>query len=203
MLLLLFTLSLICFVGYFLYTYVFSKKSVSSFLKRKSKLKGIVYFDIDDTLSTAHFHNKDEAIEAILDKGYGVGIVTASDRTINDVCFGNQANEQLSPWMPNALCDWMASRDFNTYNSRSLTAGKKTTFPHFGGMYEEIGRKKGWQMKNGMDLFGLKDDSSVILFDDNARVIQDAMQYFPQGKFVNVNNNNPQSALTDKILDFL
>jgi len=199
--LLLFILIFGCFIGYFLYKYFFSKKSVSSYLNRQSsKLKGIVYFDIDDTLSTAQFDDKNKAIDTLLDNGYGVGIVTASDRTINDVCYGNRANQQLSPWMPDSLCGWMSSRDFNTYNSRSLTAGKKTTFPHFGGMYEEIGRKKGWQMQQGMDLFGT---SNVILFDDNARVIEDAQQYFPQGKFVNVNNNNPQSALTNKLLDFL
>ena len=187
------------FTAYLLYKF-FYKKSVSSFSNISPKLKGIVYFDIDDTLSTARFDDANKAINSILDKGYGVGIVTASNRTINDVCYGNQANQQMSPWMPDALCNWMASRDYDTYNSRSLTAGKKTTFPHFGGMYEEIGRKKGWQMKHGMDLFELKDDSNVILFDDNESVIQDALQYFPHGKFVNVNNNNPQKTLTNKLV---
>jgi len=189
-------------VGFLFYKY-FSKKSVSSYSNRKSKLKGIVYFDIDDTLSTALFHNKDKAIESILDKGYGVGIVTASDRTINHVCSGNQANQQFSPWMPDALCDWMSNRDFDTYNSWSLTAGKKTEFPHFGGMYEEIGRKKGWQMKHGMDSLGIEDASNVILFDDNTKVIEDALQYFPHGRFVNINNNNPQSTLTNKLVNFI
>ena len=191
------------FIGYFLYKY-FSKKSVSSYSNRQSsKLKGIVYFDIDDTLSTARFDVKDKAIESILNKGYGVGIVTASDRTIDDVCHGNRANQQFSPWMPDAMCDWMSSRNFDTYNSRSLTAGNKITFPHFGGTYEEIGRKKGWQMKYGMHSLGINDASNVILFDDNAAVIEDALQYFPHGRFVNVNNNNPQSALTNKLVDFI
>lgn len=187
-------------IGFLLYKY-FYKKSVSSYSNRKSKLKGIVYFDIDDTLSTAHFDDKNKAIKAILNKGYGVGIVTASDRTINDVCHGNRANQQFSPWMPDALCDWMSKRDFDTYNSRSLTAGKKTPFPYFGGMYEEIGQKKGWQMKHGMDLFEVEDASNVILFDDNRTVIEDALQYFPQGRFVNVNNNYLPSALTNKLVD--
>ena len=194
-----FVLGIVCFL---LYKF-FSRKSVSSYSDRKSKLKGIVYFDIDDTLSTALFHNKDKAIKSILDKGYGVGIVTASDRMINHVCSGNKANRQFSPWMPNALCDWMSNHDFDTYNSRSLTAGKKTEFPHFGGMYKEIGQKKGWQMKHGMDLLGIEDASNVILFDDNTRVIEDALQYFPHGRFVNVNNNNTQSSLTNEMVDFI
>ena len=179
----------------------FFKKSVNTFLNVKPKLKGIVYFDIDDTLSTARFDDKNKAINSILEKGYGVGIVTASDRPINHVCSGNQANKQFSPWMPDALCDWMSNRDFDTYNSWSLTAGKKTEFPHFGGMYEEMGHKKGWQMKSGMDLLGIENASNVILFDDNTRVIEDALQYFPQGRFINVNNNNPPSTLTNKLVD--
>ena len=82
------------FTAYLLYKF-FYKKSVSSFSNISPKLKGIVYFDIDDTLSTARFDDANKAINSILDKGYGVGIVTASNRTINDVCYGNQANQQI------------------------------------------------------------------------------------------------------------
>lgn len=189
-------------IGYLFLKY-FSNKSISTFKAQPSqKVKGIVYFDIDDTLSTAHFNHKEAAIDAILNKGYGVGIITASDRTIEHVCSGNQANQELSPWMPDSLCGWMSNRDFDTYNSRSLTAGKRTTLPNFGGTYEEIGRKKGWQMKHGMELLGIEDASKVILLDDNTRVIEDASQYFPHGRFINVNNNNDAlNALTNKMVE--
>lgn len=152
-------------------------------------LRGIVYFDIDDTLTTMKPDDKESIIIECLQNGFGVGIITASDRPIDYVCVHDKANKLMSPWMPHALCEWMSIRNFDTYNSMSLTAGEKIKFPYF----DSYGGKKGWQLEHGRKLFGV---DTTILFDDNSEVIREAMFYSPKSLYVHIDNAN-----SDKQLD--
>jgi hypothetical protein len=170
---------------------------ISLFVKQEDQptIKGIVYFDIDDTLTTMETDDREKIIQHCIDKGYEVGIITASDRTIDSLRFVEIFTDVSKRWLPKTLYSYMKTNDFETYNSYSITGGTRMEFPSFGNDIYTVGRKKGWQMTMGSGILGVM-PSKTFLFDDNKDVIDGARQMNPYGKFIHVNNNVDSSTLS-------
>jgi hypothetical protein len=132
---------------------------------------GIVYFDVDGTL-TSVIDNHNKLVEECIDMGYLYGIITASNRTLWDVCVS--PNKSAVRWMPDGLC-----KDSTLYNSRSLVAGS-SNFPIGYPYGESQGYIKGWLMDYGRNL---KDstipDRNVVLFDDDPDFISGVKRFNP------------------------
>ena len=171
----LFILYLILLLIYFIYLYNIKKsvkKPVKTHLKN-TKTKGICYFDIDGTLTTAN-GNRDLMVQECLDNNFDVGIITASNRKISDMCSGNKANVD---WMSDILCKKLNENGGKMYNSRDIIAGEKNfplNYPH----NKDPGYKKGFGMVYGRDKFYPDiPDKCVVLFDDDPSFIQGVKNY--------------------------
>jgi hypothetical protein len=131
-----------------------------------NKTKGICYFDIDGTLTTAN-GDRDDMIQECLDNNFAVGIITASPRKVTDICNGDKA---VNNWMSDLLCKQFQENNAKMYNSTTQLAGS-TYFP-INIKNKNQGYVKGWQMKYGRDKF-YKDipDKCMVLFDDQQPVM--------------------------------
>lgn len=151
--------------------------------------RGIVFFDIDDTLTTMTESDREIVIQHCLDKNYDVGIITASDRPIEHVVNPDgTANVEISPWMPEKLARYLYDTDFQTYNSWSLTTGLNCPFPRFKLDNRIFGWKKGWQMEMSINEFGY-DRSKCFLFDDQKLVLDSAKDVCKGVNYILVDNN--------------
>jgi hypothetical protein len=168
----------VLFIIYFITKVCFCKatsKATSKSTSKANNTKGICYFDIDGTLTTAN-GDRDEMIQECLNNNFAVGIITASPRKVIDICNGDKA---VDNWMSNLLCKQFQENNAKMYNSTTQLAGS-TSFPDG---YNNIQNKnqgyvKGWQMKYGRDKF-YKDipDKCIVLFDDQQPVM-DAVKDF-------------------------
>jgi hypothetical protein len=151
----------------------------------------LVYFDIDDTLTNADPEEVNMIINFLTEeRNCIIGIITASRRTINHVCFEEETNKYFD-WVPKNLCVALNKNKFKTFNSHIVEAGE-TTEPY---LEWDFGIKKGQQMKKGQKQYNIKPEH-VHLFDDNIRVLKHARQVMPHSKFHIVDNNNFRSKLT-------
>lgn len=160
------------------------------------KTKGICYFDIDGTLTTAPGDSsyKDKMMQECLDNDFAIGIITASNRRIEDVCDGSCAKV---PWMSNLLCKQFAENGGKMFNSTRVVAGNgifPSEYPHD----KDQGYIKGFDMKYGRDKFYPDiEDKCVVLFDDQQPVL-DGMKHFNprfEGQCAN-NPSNPNDKTT-------
>jgi len=167
--------------------------------------KGIVFFDIDDTLSTIPKQKNQEIIKHCIENGYDIGIVTASKRPINYVCNNSQTNH-MSQWAPDILCEELHKHNFVTYNSHVVTTGEEFSIsnaPQYNFDKHIYGKLKGWQISetlrrmNNYNLPGY----DVILVDDNIDVLNGASQIVPFLRKVHVNNNITSQTLSEQILN--
>lgn len=155
---------LLSFLSYYIY-----KKFTTESYKNK---KGICYFDIDDTLTSAT-DNTGDIIQECIDKDFAVGIITASCRTIDHIC---DKNKSKYSWMPDKLCKQFRENGGRMYNSLNTVAGKSQfpkDYPYKKLDIQDYGYIKGYNMKYGRDTFypHIK-DNNVILFDDQRHVIE-------------------------------
>jgi hypothetical protein len=141
------------------------------------KTKGICYFDIDGTLTTAN-GDRDDMMKQCLDNNFAIGIITASGRKVTDICKGDKAKDN---WMSDLLCKQFQENNAKMYNSTTEVAGS-TSFPPG---YNDIKNKsqgyvKGWDMKYGRDLVDKNiPDKCVVLFDDQKHVLSDVKKFNP------------------------
>jgi hypothetical protein len=141
--------------------------------KYNKKIKGICYFDIDDTLTTS-IENNEDIMNECLDNNFAVGIITASSRDIQDICYKNVS---VSDWMPNKLCKQFYENNGKMYNSYTTLAGNKK-FPSDYPFNETYGFMKGYNMKFGRDSFYPHiPDKAVIIFDDQKNVLDDVKRF--------------------------
>ena len=171
--------------------------------KNKQDSKGIVFFDIDDTLSNMEMSEKDNIINHCINKGYKIGIITASLRTPSHVCNGKHADTEISPWASDSLCKQLHKDEFKLFNSLIYTAGSEN-FEFPGNIKDQFfyGRQKGWQMiqtcqKNNIDI------SKSFLFDDNPDVLKGANMVNKDGVFVLVDNNSHNKKLPDLVYSLI
>jgi len=152
---------------------------------------GIVFFDIDYTLSNMPECDRETIIQHCIDKGYDVGIITASNRPIHYLvnCDGT-ANKELSPWLSNTLAKYLHDTNFRTYNTMSLTTGVELPFPNFEYDHRMYGLKKGWQMKVSIDKFRYN-KSKCYMFDDQKIVLDSANDICDGVNYIHIDNNNP------------
>lgn len=135
--------------------------------------KGICYFDIDDTLTTAK-GDKDEIVKQCLDNNFAIGIITASTRKVEDICEGSKAKVE---WMSDLLCEQFQKNNAKMYNSASVVAGSEV-FPVDYPIGESHGIIKGYNMEYGRKTFYPNvSDKCVVLFDDQQRVLDDVKKY--------------------------
>ena len=137
------------------------------------KIKGICYFDIDDTLTTS-IENNEDIINECLDNNFAVGIITASSRDMQHICYKNVS---VADWMPDKLCKQFYENKGKMYNSYITLAGNKK-FPSDYPFNETYGFMKGYNMKFGRDSFYPHvPDKAVILFDDQKYVLDDVKRF--------------------------
>ena len=151
----------------------------------------LVYFDIDDTLTNADPEEVNMIIKFLTEeRNCIIGIITASRRTINHVCFEGETNKYFD-WVPKNLCVALNKNNFKTFNSHIVEAGE-TTEPY---LQWDFGMKKGQQMKKGQKQHNIKPED-VHLFDDNINVLKQAQKVMPGSNFHIVDNNNCRLNLT-------
>lgn len=137
------------------------------------KTKGICYFDIDGTLTTAN-GDRDAIMRECLDNNFAIGIITASNRKIEDVCDGDVPREN---WMPKLLCEQFNKNGGKMYNSTRVVAGN-TNFPVGYPYNKDQGYIKGFDMDNGRNSFYPNiPDKCVVLFDDQLGVLNGVKTY--------------------------
>lgn len=144
-----------------------------SYEQYKHEVKGICYFDIDDTLTTAK-GDKDEIVKQCLDNNFSIGIITASTRKVKDICEGGKAKVD---WMSDLLCEQFQKNNARMYNSASVVAGS-TVFPPDYPSGASQGIIKGYDMEYGRKMFYPNvSDKCVVLFDDQQHVLDDVKKY--------------------------
>lgn len=141
----------------------------------KPNIKGIVYFDIDKTLTTSTKQENNKIIKFCIDNGFAVGIITASNRRVSNLCFELNTFEQ-SAWMPDILCTQFKETNGKMFNSAVEVDGKEITstyplnYPHG----KSQGFIKGFNMIFGRNKnYPNIPDNRIVLFDDQQLVIDD------------------------------
>lgn len=135
--------------------------------------KGICYFDIDDTLTTAK-GDRNGIVKQCLDNNFAIGIITASPRKVSDMCDGNKAKVD---WMSDLLCEQFQNNNAKMYNSTTVVAGS-TLFPSDYPHGKSQGFIKGYNMEHGRKTFYPSvPDKCVVLFDDQKHVLNGVKQY--------------------------
>jgi hypothetical protein len=142
------------------------------------KTKGICYFDIDNTLTTAQ-GNPDDIINECLNNDFAVGIITASSRKVNNICNGDKASQH---WMSDILCKQFNENNAKMYNSSVLVAGKQppSDWPS-DKISSDPGYVKGWDMEYGRkNFFPEIPEKCVVLFDDDPNYIAGVKRFNKQ-----------------------
>ena len=173
-----------------------SNKEQEQFVEKyKSNIKGICYFDIDDTLTTAKRDDKDKILQECLDNNFAIGIITASSRNVDDICDGEKAKVGVG-WMSDLLCKQF-NKNPKMYNSSTVLAGKTIYPSYYPSNYpinSSYGIRKGYQMEYGKKMFYPNmSDKCVVLFDDQQNVLDDVKKYNSnlETQCAGYNPNNP------------
>jgi|GEM_PF-4195665 len=152
------------------------------------KPKGICFFDIDGTLTQNSKDINDLVINSCLQRGFLVGIITASPRRVEDVC--------ALPSIPSNLCYLIKMNSSYMYNSFGIRSGKAWAFmPEFSNVSynpeatqeefakipalgEKQGYRKAYQAQYFRDTYYPSiPDQCVILFDDQYAVLRGYKAY--------------------------
>lgn len=151
--------------------------------------KGIVFFDIDNTLSDMDLTQKEDIIQYCIDKGYHIGIVTASMRGPQHLVKPDgTVNYEHSPWMSENLANYLKKTNFKTFNSLIYTNGNENVeSPSFDRNEKMYGWRKGWQMCKQINEGGY-DLNNSFLFDDQVVVLKGATEMCKNITPVLVNN---------------
>ena len=154
-------------------------------IKSKSNnksVKGICYFDIDDTLTTAK-GNIDEIMQECLKNDFAIGIITASGRNVSHMCNGDKASV---PWMSDILCKQFRENNAKMYNSMTIVAGEPVDKVIRKGwpldkVVSDPGFVKGWDMQYSKNKFyDDVPDKCVVLFDDQPVYIDGVKRFNPE-----------------------
>lgn len=192
-----------------LFSLILSEKIVirSKFAhKKNTRKKGIVFFDIDDTLSTIPKEENHKIIKHCIDSNYDIGIVTASKRPINFVC-NNYTPSNISRWAPSILCNKLQENNFKTFNSLVVTSGQPYYILNEAYKYDKdkyiYGKLKGLQILKTIQQMNIENlkNYDVILVDDQLDVLEGAKQVAPFIRQIHVNNNNIKNRLSIKLLN--
>ena len=149
------------------------------------KRNGICYFDIDDTLTTS-ISEADSLMKECLNNNFDIGIITASNRSINHICNGPIAGgfeHDSNKWMSSILCKHFKDTNNVTFNNSMIVAGKPAPInlpvdklpldPH-----HIAGYMKGYSMNYGKNLlYPDMPDKCVVLFDDQQDYIDGVKRF--------------------------
>ena len=169
--------------------FTLSRSTNDGYANTPPKLSGIVYFDIDDTLTNMPAEDKERIMEHCVEKGYKVGIITASMRSPSNIC--SDTGGSGVHWAADSMCTELKKDNFELFNSLLYTGGKTDfKFPSY--PYDSLfyGRQKGWQMLESSKKLGVE-PANTYLFDDNQNVLVGAKEINPYGNFIYVNNDVP------------
>lgn len=115
--------------------------------------------------------NPDDIIQTCIDEGFDVGIVTASGRSLGDVCAGDKSKE---PWMSGKMCERL-NRDGGRMFNSMVSVGSKSVSQSdlISEFHADVGMIKGSAMKYGKETFypDMK-DRCVVLFDNDPSVLE-------------------------------
>lgn len=185
--------------AFVIYELFFNKKE--GFLIENKIYKGLVCFDLDDTLTNATFKEIEECLEYLTKENYKIGIITASRRKIDHVCLENKSNVH---WCPNKLCEILNNDNFENFNSLSVTSGidHEIEIPIFK-TYDEsssfFGMRKAIQMMGCKNKYKIN-ESQCHLFDDQPLVLKWAKTIMPKAHYHLVDNNTPDKKISVEYL---
>lgn len=138
--------------------------------------KGLCLFDIDGTLTTGTENEK--VVQYCIDNGYAVGIATAG-------AIYNPGNLMSFEWMPKNLYQFMRNNNFNTFNN--VASGVLKGVHNSAAYTKTLSRKpndvfwpgwfKGLALERTGKLYGIKDPSHLILFDNDPSFLNGVKQY--------------------------
>ena len=167
--------------------------------------KGICYFDIDDTLTSA-IGDKEELMKECLDNNFAIGIVTASGRKIEHMCDGDNPTQY---WMPKTLCKQFNKDGGKMYNSATFVGGKSAAPPNYP-HNEDYGYKKGFDMEYGRKTFYPDiQKKCVVLFDDQTPVMDGVHRFDSEletqcaNKVCGLSNNLDISIVKSKVSEMV
>jgi hypothetical protein len=180
-----------------------------------SVFKGVCYFDIDNTLSTSPGSKKksdggdhnESVMKACTDAGFAIGIITASERRIENTCTGDNPPgswPDSAHWMPPSLCKQL-NQDGGTkmFNSSVIVAGREISQkaePPYPEDYPtgSNGIKKKFAMEFGRSsFFPSIPQECVVLFDDDKDNIKAITKPLESQL---VNNSTDSGALTGEFV---
>ena len=139
---------------------------------QKGAYKGIVFFDIDGTITTAT-GDKNRIIQTCIDRGYLVGVATGGPYAPREVV--------KHDWFPTRLRDELEKTDFRFFNSTKYFNGKKL-FPDGYPSSRSAGYRKGYTMisnRNSEAVSRKIPDARLVLFDDDPEYLDDVVKYNP------------------------
>ena len=136
------------------------------------RLKGICYFDVDGTLTTAT-SDRNQMMNACLDKNFDIGYITAGDHPLEQVCKGDKS---IKNWMSDVLCKRINDTNGKLFNTPGVVCGSTTKPNNY--PKGSAGTKKGFDMKYCKDNFHKNiSDKCLILFDDDPGYAADVKKY--------------------------
>ena len=158
-----------------IYTDCDLKKKQHDKIASSESTKGICYFDIDGTLITAN-GDRDEMMKTCLDNNFDIGIITASSRSLEDLCDGDISKVK---WMPNSLCKRFKDTGGRLFNSAVSVAGS-SNLPSNYPKNTDYGFIKGFNMSFCRDSFYSEiPDKCLLLFDDDPNYLKGVKQFNP------------------------
>ena len=157
--------------------YITTNSPNTNYITNKQPIspKGICYFDIDNTLTTAD-GNIDDMMNVCLDNNFDIGIITASNRTLSMLCDGDKSKKQ---WMSDVMCKRFNQTNGKLYNSSVSVGGNPTLPPNYPNN-NNPGYNKGFDMTFCRDSF-YNDipDKCLLLFDDDPVYLKGVNKFNP------------------------
>ena len=134
--------------------------------KDRFDYKGLCLFDIDGTLSTGT--DNERVVQHCLDKGYAVGISTAGG-------IYQLIGLDTWPWMPRNLYNFMASRNFDTFNNvaNAVLSGSQNISAYQKSLAQKPehtfwpGWLKGMTLYETGKRYGITEPKKLIMFDND------------------------------------
>lgn len=159
--------------------------------------KKLLLLDIDNTLTDINPSESTRLLNAAIDNGYELGVITASDRPIEMLCNGRVGNEIRSPFMPDILCERIYNNNYKTFNTYSITLGNpdypRSEFVYSTNPYK-YGLRKGKQAQQSKD--DMKFDQVIIL--DDQKIVCDSINKTTDDNIlaIQINNKNLRDSVS-------
>lgn len=158
-----------------------------------NKYKGLVLFDIDDTLTTGL--DNYNVVQYCIDAGWAVGICTAGSIYNMD----NLKKYPYNRWMPSNLWNFIHENKNITFNNVMSGVVRGERFNYNTLPVRNYGYWKGYALEQTGKALGITDPKRLILCDDQISYIQGLHYYNPEYGAVCAGENCGGSLTVDSV----